>query len=121
MRLPGVDTLRLGRFPEALLPFLGIGRRQAESAAALVDLEAHAALAAVGHDLAQIGVLTRKSGEPVLEIRVVGVDLHNGICFVEVNLGELLFLFQNGSLRKISVFSALRVRVKTREKRPIFR
>ena len=53
---------------------------------------------------AWIGVLLRKSGEPVLEIRVVGVDLHNGIGLVEVNLGEFLFLFQNGSLRKNQCF-----------------
>ena len=74
MRLPGVDALRQGLLPEALLPFLGIGSRQAEGTAALVDLEARAALAVVGHDPAQIGVLPRKSGEPMLEIRVVGVD-----------------------------------------------
>ena len=99
----GVDTGFLPCGFEGLQPLLGVGLRQPQAAAVLVNLEAH--LAAIDfRDPAELRDLLRKSPQPLFQIRVVGGDLHCGIGLVEVNLSEFLLLVQMLFLRKLVAF-----------------
>ena len=89
-----VDSVLLGGLPQSVQPFLGVGLCQPQGAAALVDLEAHAA--AIGlRNPAELRKLLRVSPQPLLEIRVVCDDLHDGIRLVEIDLRKFLLFVQN--------------------------
>jgi hypothetical protein len=96
----GVDSGFLSCGFESFQPLLRVGLRQPQAAAVLVDLEAH--FAAVDfRDPTELRKFLRKTPQPLLQIRVVGGDLHCGIGLVEVNLSEFLLLVQMLFLRKL--------------------
>ena len=99
----GLDTGFLPCGFEGLQPLLGVGLRQPQAAAVLVNLEAHFAAVDL-RDPAELRELLRKSPQPLFQIRVVGGDLHCGIGLVEVNLSEFLLLVQMLFLRKLVAF-----------------
>ena len=98
-----VNAACLRGFPDRPFPLLGIGFGEPESAAALVDLEAHTPFVGF-RDPAELGKLLCILAQPMLEVDVVGRDLHDGVGFIEVSLGKLFFLFHNGYLRENVLF-----------------
>lgn len=115
-----MDPGFLRGLPQRVQSFPGVGLRQPQGAAVLVDLEAHAAAVDLC-DSAELRKLLRKPPKPILEIRVVGGDLHDGIRLVEIDLGKFLLFVQNASPPKTSCFLAAPARVKTRKREPFFR
>jgi len=92
-RSEGMDSASVSHGLESLQPLLGVGLRQPQAAAVLVDLEAH--FAAVDFcDPAELREILRKTLQPLFQIRVVGSDLHRGICLVEIDLGKLFTFSQ---------------------------
>ena len=92
-RSESMDSASVSHGLERLQPLLGVGLRQPQAAAVLVDLEAH--FAAVNFcDTAELQELLRKTPQPLFQICVVGGDLHRGICLVEIDLGKLFTFSQ---------------------------
>ena len=86
--------------PQSVQPFLGVGLCQPQGAAVLVDLEAHAAAVDLRNP-AELRKLLREPPQPLLEIRVVGGDLHHRIRFIKIDLRKFLLFVQNVSPPKI--------------------
>ena len=92
-RSESMDSASVSHGLESLQPLLGVGLRQPQAAAVLVDLEAHHA--AVNFcDPSELRELLRKAQQTLFQIRVVGSDLHRGICLVEIDLGKLFTFSQ---------------------------
>lgn len=92
----GMDPSFLRDLPQRVQSFPGVGLCQPQGAAVLVDFEAHA-VAVDLRDPAELREFLRKPSQPLLEVRVVGGDLHDGIRLVEIDLRKFLLFVQNAS------------------------
>ena len=115
----GVDSGFLPCGLEGLQPILGVGPRQPEAAATLVDLEAH--FAAVNfRDPAELRELLRKTLQPLFQNCVVGGNLRCGSCLVEIDLGKLFTFSQIAHLLEKVLILGCSAPGQDPEKRAVF-
>ena len=88
----------LCRFAGGVPPFFAVWGGQTERETPLVDFKLHAARFRVCVGLAALaGVRCGISGQPVLEVGVVGADIDQRLFLVEADLRDFLALCQPGS------------------------
>ena len=91
-----MNTALLGEMTGNLLTFLTVWGSQTQGAATFVNGEGHKVFVRI-QDLARVVMLFRIRRQSAFQAGIVGVDLHHGIGFFEIDLGEFIFLFQNYS------------------------
>lgn len=92
-----LDPVQLSIRSCFLAALVGVGSGETETDPALVDLKDQAAETVVVRESAQIRIFLGVSGQAILEIRVVRLDLRHGIGLVEEVHRLLLLFLQTGS------------------------